>query len=134
VDGRGVPLSIVVTGANRHDVSQLAAVLDAVVVERPLPSERRSKHLCADAGYTGELALRIIEEHGHIPHVKGRGQEAKENRRHPTKRARPWIVEVAHSWFNRFRPPVDIGFAGSWLQNVVSRAADIVLTCVSIMV
>jgi hypothetical protein len=40
VDGRGVPLSIVVTGANRHDVSQLAAVLDAVVVERPLCSYR----------------------------------------------------------------------------------------------
>ena len=68
-----------------------------------MPSERRSKHLCADAGYTGELALRIIEEHGYIPHVKGRGQEAKEKRRHPTKRARRWIVEVAHSWFNRFR-------------------------------
>ena len=31
VDGRGVPLSIVVTGANRHDVSQLEAVLDAIV-------------------------------------------------------------------------------------------------------
>ena len=34
---------------------------------------------------------------------KGGGQEAKEKRRHPTKRARRWIVEVAHSWFNRFR-------------------------------
>ena len=53
VDGRGVPLSIIVTGANRHDVSQLAAVLDAIVVKRPTPPERRSKHLCADAGYTG---------------------------------------------------------------------------------
>ena len=103
MDGRGVPLSIIVTGANRHDVSQLAAVLDAVVVERPAPSERRSKHLCADAGYAGTPALRTIEEHGYIPHVKGRGQEAKEKQRHPTKRARRWIVEVAHSWFNRFR-------------------------------
>ena len=48
-------------------------------------------------------ALCIIEEHGYIPHVKGRGQEADEKRQHPTKRARRWIVEVAHSWFNRFR-------------------------------
>jgi transposase len=103
VDGRGVPLSIIVTGANRHDLSQLAAVLDGIVVQRPEPSERRSKHLCADGGYTGALALGIIEEHGYIPHVKGRGQEAKEKRQHPTKRARRWIVEVAHSWFNRFR-------------------------------
>jgi transposase len=103
VDGRGVPLSIIVTGANRHDVSQLAAVLDAIAVPRPSPPERRSKHLCADAGYTGTPARSTIEERGYIAHVKGRGQEAKEKRRHPTKRARRWIVEIAHSWFNRFR-------------------------------
>jgi transposase len=103
VDGRGVPLSLIVTAANRHDVSQLATVLDAMVVPRPLPGERRSQHLCADAGYTGMPACVIIETHGYIPHVKGRGQEAEDKRRHPTTRARRWIVEVAHSWFNRFR-------------------------------
>ena len=103
VDGRGVPLSLVVTGANRHDVSQLEAVLDGVMVSRPNPAQRRSKHLCADAGYTGAPALKIIEEHGYIPHVKGRGQEASELKNDPTKKARRWVVEVAHSWFNRFR-------------------------------
>ena len=103
MDGRGVPLSLIVTGANRHDVSQVAAVLDAIVVPRPAPPERRHKHLCADAGYTGAPALCIIEDHDYIPHVKGRGQEVKDKRKHPTKRARRWIVEVAHSWFNRFR-------------------------------
>jgi transposase len=103
VDGRGVPLSLVVTGANRHDVSQLAAVLDAIMIERPSPSIRRNKHLCADAGYTGATALKVIEEHGYIPHVKGREQEAKELKRAPEKKARRWVVEVAHSWFNRFR-------------------------------
>jgi len=92
-----------VTGANRHDVSQLAAVLDGSVVQRPTPPTRRSKHLCADAGYAGAPARNIIEEHGFIPHVKGRGQEAQEQRRDPTKRARRWIVEAAHSWFTRFR-------------------------------
>ena len=103
MDGRGVPLSIIVTGANRHDVSQLAAVLDGIVVQRTEPPERRNKHLCADAGDTGALALGIIEAHGYIPHVKGRGQEATEKRQHPAKRARRWIVDVAHSWFNRVR-------------------------------
>ena len=103
MDGRGVPLSIIVTAANRNDVTQVAAVLEAIVVKRPAPSERRNKHLCADAGYTGAPALAVIEKHDYIPHVKGRGQEAKEKRRDPGKRARRWIVEVAHSWFNRFR-------------------------------
>ena len=103
VDGRGVPLSIVVTGANRHDVSQLGAVLEAIMIKKPLPPIRRSKHLCADAGYTGAPALGIIEQHGYIPHVKGRGQEAVELVNDPNKKARRWVVEVAYSWFNRFR-------------------------------
>ena len=103
MDGRGVPLSLAVTGANRHDVSQLELVLDSIVIERACPPIRRHKHLCADAGYTGAPALAVIEAHGYIPHVKGRGQEASELKRDPEKKARRWVVEVAHSWFNRFR-------------------------------
>jgi transposase len=81
----------------------LEAVLDAIIDERPNPPVRRHKHLCADAGYAGAPALKVIEEHGYIPHVKGRGQEALELKRAPEKKARRWVVEVAHSWFNRFR-------------------------------
>ena len=103
VDGRGVPLSIVVTGANRHDVSQLEAVLAGIMVKKPNPPKRRHKHLCADAGYTGAPAMKIILAHGYIPHVKGRRQEAAELKDTPKKKARRWVVEVAHSWFNRFR-------------------------------
>ena len=91
------------TGANRHDVSQLGAVLDGVMVDRPNPPHRRKKHLCADAGYTGAPALKIIEEHGYIPHAKGRGQEADELKSDQTKKARRWVVEVTHSWSKRFR-------------------------------
>ena len=103
VDGRGVPLSLVVTGANRHDVTQLQAVLEGIAIKRINPPKRRHKHLCADAGYTGAPALATIKQHGYIPHIKGRGQEAKELKRKPGHKARRWIVEVAHSWFNRFR-------------------------------
>nr|WP_134021227.1 IS5 family transposase [Halomonas xianhensis] len=103
VDGRGVPLSLTVTGANRHDVTQLGAVLEAIQVKRPNPPVRRSKHLCADAGYRGATAMTTILSHGYIPHVQGRRDEAQQLKRHPDKRARRWVVEVAHSWFNRFR-------------------------------
>lgn len=103
MDGRGVPLSLIVTGANRHDATQLEAVLDAIEVQRPTPRQRRHKHLCADNGYRGAPALLTIEWHDYIPHVQGRGQEACALRRNPRKRARRWVVEVAHSWFNRFR-------------------------------
>lgn len=103
VDGRGVPLSLIVTGANRHDVTQLEAVLDATQVRRLAPLRRRHKHLCADNGYRGAPALATIELHDYIPHVQGRGDEARTLREHPGQRARRWVVEVVHSWFNRFR-------------------------------
>ena len=103
MDGRGVPLSLVVTGANEHDVTQIDVVLQAIMVKRKTPSIRRSKHLCTDAGYRGRPALEIIKSHGYIPHVVGRRTEAKAKQRDPTKKARRWVVEVCHSWFNRFR-------------------------------
>ena len=34
---------------------------------------------------------------------KGVRQEAGELANDPNKKARKWVVEVAHSWFNRFR-------------------------------
>ena len=103
VDGRGVPLSLVVTGANRHDVTQLDAVLQAIMIKRKAPPGRRSKHLCAHAGYRGQPALEIIEAHGYIPHVVSRPKEAQAKRRNPARKARRWVVEVCHSGFNRFR-------------------------------
>jgi IS5 family transposase len=103
VDGRGVPLSIIVTAANVNDSKRLEQVLKAIAVSRPMPTQRRSKHLCADAGYRGAELRRIIEWHGYIPHVVDRRQESNAKRRHPSKKARRWVVEVCHSWFNRFR-------------------------------
>ncbi|MDF1485526.1 hypothetical protein PY257_10105 [Ramlibacter sp. H39-3-26] len=50
-DGRGVPSSLVVTGANTLDMTQIEAVRDAIAVKRPLHQQRRSRRLCADAGY-----------------------------------------------------------------------------------
>ena len=103
MDGRGVPLSLVVTGANVHDCRALGDVLGAIVVHRKNPPQRRNKHLCADAGYRGAAHLRTIEDHGYIPHVVDRRKEADDKRRDPEKKARRWVVEVCHSWFNRFR-------------------------------
>lgn len=41
VDGRGVPFSLVVTGANEHDVTQLDQVLTAIMVKRKSPGTGR---------------------------------------------------------------------------------------------
>lgn len=100
VEEHGVPLAIVVSGANEHDVSKLGAILEAKVLEAPYDVE---ENLCLDAGYVGEKADLIITGFGYIPHVRPRGEEKKEIERDPNFKPRRWIVEVAHSWFNRFR-------------------------------
>lgn len=65
------------------------------------PRGRRLQNLCADAGYDSEEARSVMCGHGYIPHVRSRGEERRELA--AGKKARRWIVEVAHSWFNRFR-------------------------------
>ena len=102
MDERGVPLSIVVTGANRHDVSQLENVLKGKVICKPADNEV-VENLYADAGYTGESANNTMEAEAYIPHVRPRGEEIAEKDRNPEFKPRRWIVEVSLSWFNRFR-------------------------------
>ena len=102
VDGEGVPLALVVTGANRHDVSQLEAMLDAIVIERPDIFDH-PQHVCLDKGYAGEPALEIVVLRGFIPHIRSRGEEKTERVHNPDHKARRWVVEVTHSWMNRFR-------------------------------
>ena len=36
-------------------------------------------------------------------HIRSRGEEQAEKEKHPDKKARRWVVEVCHSWLNRFR-------------------------------
>ncbi len=103
VEEHGVPLSLVVTGANRHDVTQLEAVLDALVIERPKVTKKSPQHLCADNAYTGEPARQAMLNRNYTPHVRPRGEEARAKKKAPGFRARRWVVEACHSWFNRFR-------------------------------
>ena len=51
-------MSIVVTGANRHDVTQIEPVLKNRIRK---PRGRTQQNLCADAGYSGEKSENIIE-------------------------------------------------------------------------
>jgi len=44
-----------------------------------------------------------MKERRYISHVKQRGEEIQEKRTIPGYKARRWVVEVSHSWFNGFR-------------------------------
>ena len=101
MDARGVPLSIIVTAANRHDITQLVPTLDAVVAARPAVVARAPQHLCADRAFVGAAAEQDMLDRDYTPHVRPRGEERTQ--RAQGKRPRRWVVEVTHAWFTRFR-------------------------------
>lgn len=100
-EGNGLPLAVVVSGANVHDVKLLAKTLDGLVIFRPLPTDQSPQNLCLDAGYTGHEEE--VTERNYIPHIRPRGEEKLELERNPAFKARRWVVEVTHSFVNRFR-------------------------------
>jgi putative transposase len=102
-EGKGIPTAVVVAGANRHDMKLLADTLEALVVERPEPSDEAPQHLCADKAYDYPAYHQRAERQGYIPHIRSRGEEKDELARTPGYRPRRWVVEVCHSWLNRFR-------------------------------
>ena len=53
VDGRRVPLSIAVSGANVHDSKLLDRTLAQIVAPRPQATWSNQQYLCLDAGYVG---------------------------------------------------------------------------------
>jgi len=104
VDGRGIPLSIAVSGANLHDSKLLDRTLAQVVVQRPeVTGWNNYQYLCLDAGYIGYPVSKIARTHHYYPRVKSRAEERLIKYRYPDSKPRRWVVERTHSWLNRFR-------------------------------
>jgi len=57
VDEKGLPLAVILDGANRHDIELLQSTLEHVVIDRPEATPEHPQHLCMDAGYTGSAEL-----------------------------------------------------------------------------
>jgi putative transposase len=103
VEADGGPLAVVVAGANVRDDKLLEATLDAVVVERPEPTEESSQHLCLDKGYDNRLTRELVEERNYIPHIRRIGEEKLDEageKRYPVRR---WVVERTLGWLSKCR-------------------------------
>src|SRR5439155_10240988 len=68
VNERGLPLSIVVSGANTPDGKLLGPTLQAMPIERP-DAEATPQHLCLDKAYSGEPYTTLAEAEGYSVHV-----------------------------------------------------------------
>lgn len=102
-EGHGIPLGLVVDGANRHDMMLVRATLESLVITRPSVSPETSQGLCLDKGYDYDEVRAIVAEFGFTAHIRSRSEEAHELAQEAGKRARRWVVERSHSWMNRFR-------------------------------
>ena len=121
-DGEGVPLSVVVAGANVNDFKLTEETLEKMVVERPAPPASPcageapkteseggvEQGLCLDADYFRKQIYELLEEWGYTAHIRpvGSGQSSamtEEEKREAAVKARRWVVERTHSWLNRFR-------------------------------
>ena len=94
---------MVVAGANVHDARLLVLTLQAVVVERPIPTEREPQHLCLEKGYDNPTGRDAVRQHGYEPHIRRIGEEkldATGEKRHP---ARHRVVERTLGWLSKCR-------------------------------
>ncbi|GAA3027597.1 hypothetical protein GCM10010519_64220 [Streptomyces lactacystinicus] len=86
-DGRGTPLAITVTGGNRHDVTQLLPLLDAIphIRGRTGRPRHRPRQLFADRGHDFDKYRRLLWKRGikpviahrGVPHGSGRSGQAE---------------------------------------------------------
>jgi putative transposase len=114
-DGRGMPLAVIVAGANRNDMKLAEITLDHLMIARPSPTEEKPQHLCLDAGYDYDAVYETVRARHYEPHIRpnhhNRAQaqpmlepEAQNSSNlESTKLPRRWVVERLHSWINRSR-------------------------------
>ena len=76
VDEHGVPLGLVVSGANTPDRQLLEATLTSGPAERPAPSAT-PQHLCLDKGYSDASSAAVAEAQGYVLHVPDKANAKK---------------------------------------------------------
>ena len=124
----GLPVSLLVTGANVHDKTQAEALLVAMPFLPPAPEGDHELHFCADKAYDSADVRSAIGLLGYRDHVKSRGQETTARQDEPGYRARRWVCERTHSWMNRYR-----GLLIRWEKKVANYRALLCLACAHVV-
>jgi putative transposase len=98
-----VPVGLAVDGANRHDMRMVRDTIKSIPVKRPKPTRRMPQGICLDKGYDYDDVRAALAEFGFTAHIRSRGEEARAIKKEARFKARRWVCERTHSWFNRFR-------------------------------
>lgn len=107
-----------------NDHLLLAATLDAIVVERPAPTDEAPQHLCLDKGYDNEPSRAVLTKRSYQEHIRRIGEEKKDAAGQKTHPARRWVVERTLSWLSRWR-----GLLVRWDKKPENYLANLKLAC-----
>jgi transposase len=99
-DAEGVPLSVLLTQANRNDVTQLLPLLDAIppIAGKPGHPRRKPDLVQADRGYDSDPHRQALTRRGIATEIArrytGHGSGLGQTR---------WVVERTIAWLHQFR-------------------------------
>lgn len=99
-DANGIPLASILTGANRHDVTQLMALVEAIPSVRGKRGRprRRPDQVLGDRGYDSEPHRKQLRS------VRIKALTAKRLSGHGSGLgAQRWVVERTLAWLHQFR-------------------------------
>jgi putative transposase len=131
VDEQGAPISVILTGANRHD--KVCAV-DLIVSMMPKRPAHKEQHLCADKAYDSEDIREFACAVGYETHIKANPrrkgsqpppEEGFSKKVHPARR---WVVERTISWLLKRR-----SLRTRWAKQAENWLALIQLACSHIL-
>lgn len=96
----GTPLAVILTGGNRHDVTQLLPLIEAIppIRGRPGRPRQRPRKVYADRGYDHDKYRRLLRARGITPVIARRGVTHGSGL--GTKR---WVVERTFAWLHAFK-------------------------------
>ena len=99
-DGGGLPLAMRTTGANRHESTQLLALVDAVppVAGKPGAPKRKPEAILGDRAFDSQPLREALWARGIVPFLARRGEEHGSG-----LGVYRWVVERTFAWFKGFR-------------------------------
>ena len=99
-DAKGIPLAAILTGANRHDVTQLLPLVEAIPPVRGKRGRprRRPDQVQGDRGYDSEPHRQALRALGVIPVIAKRFTEHGSG-----LGVHRWVVERTLAWLHQFR-------------------------------
>ena len=110
-----------------HDTKLLKATLEAIVVERPEPSEQSPQHLCLDKGYDNPTGHQAAADQDYVPHIRRIGEEKLDEKKQKTHPARRWVVERTLGWLSKCRAILVRYAKLSWVYLGLIKLACILL-------